>query len=182
MAALLVVGVLLVVRLGGDDPAGDSATTTVTGSPATSTTTTLPAEGPDIGTVTYVFDGDTIEVEIGGVTERVRLLGIDTPETKVENAPPECFGLEATAFTRSLLPNGTKVRLERDVVARDDFGRLLAYVFRVPEGLFVNEELLRQGFAQLLVIRPNFAYADRFRETTRAAEAADLGLWGACGG
>ena len=79
--------------------------------------------------------------------ERVRLIGIDTPETHVEDGPPECFGPEASAFTAGLLPAGTAVRLERDVVGRDDYGRLLAYVHRLDDGLFVNLAIVHQGYA-----------------------------------
>ncbi len=87
--------------------------------------------GDGLATVTDVIDGDTIDVEIGGRTERVRLIGIDTPETKKPNSPIECYGPEASAFTASLLPVGTEVRIERDVVGRDDYGRLLGYVHLV---------------------------------------------------
>lgn len=178
LVAVLAIGIMFVVRaVRADDEAGPPAPTAGPGP------TSAPAgDRPDTGTVTYVFDGDTIAVAIAGRTERVRLLGIDTPETSVENGRPECFGPEASEHTRGLLPAGTAVRLERDVVARDDYGRLLAYVYRRSDDLLVNEELLRQGSAQLLVIPPNTAMADRFRQVTRDAEAAGLGLWGACPG
>ena len=87
-------------------------------------------------TVVRVIDGDTIDVRIAGRDERVRLIGIDTPETVKPEAPVECYGPEASAFTKQLLPEGTPVRLERDVVGtvsrldRDAFGRL--------PGRFVN--------------------------------------------
>ncbi len=132
--------------------------------------------------VDYVVDGDTVDMIIDGVNERVRLIGIDTPETKKENTPIQCFGLEATAFTQSLLPEGTPVYLERDVEARDIYGRLLAYAYRVDTGTFVNLELVRQGFAQPLTIPPNVAHSSEFVDAARAAEAADLGLWAQCNG
>jgi micrococcal nuclease len=135
-------------------------------------------------TVVEVVDGDTIEVRIGGRTERVRLIGIDTPETKRPDTPVECFGPEATAFTESLLPPGTAVHIERDTVGRDHFGRLLGYVHLVDEAgaptTFVNVEIVRRGYATPLSIAPNTAYAPRFVEAAREAEAADLGLWAAC--
>jgi micrococcal nuclease len=130
--------------------------------------------------VAHVVDGDTIDVTIGGRAERVRLIGIDTPETKKPNAPIECFGPEASAFTTALLPVGTKVRIERDVVGRDDYGRLLGYVHRVDDGLFVNLEIIVQGFAQPLTIEPNSTFAAAFAKATDAAERADRGLWAAC--
>src|SRR5687768_4909974 len=85
-----------------------------------------------------VVDGDTIDVEIGGRDERVRLIGVDTPESVRPDSPVECFGPEAASFTTSLLPTGTALHLERDPEARDDYGRLLAYVYRAEDGLFVN--------------------------------------------
>ena len=130
--------------------------------------------------VVRVVDGDTIDVRVGGTEERVRLIGIDTPETKRPDTPVECFGPEATEFTSSLLPEGTAVDLTRDVVPRDDYGRLLAYVHRVRDGLFVNEALVRDGYAQPYTYPPNVAHADRFVDAARDAEAAGAGLWSAC--
>jgi micrococcal nuclease len=131
-----------------------------------------------------VVDGDTIDVAFGDIVERVRLIGIDTPETKKPNSPVECYGPEASAFTTSLLPPGTRVRVDRDVVGRDDYGRLLGYVYLLdPDGsaaLFVNDEIIRQGYATPLTIAPNSTFARDFAEAARAAEAADLGLWAAC--
>jgi micrococcal nuclease len=141
-----------------------------------------PAATAGVAVVTRVVDGDTIDVAIGGRDERVRLLGIDTPEIHVEGGPPECFGPEAAGHTSSLLPAGTEVRLERDVVGRDHYGRLLAHVYRLPDGLLVNEELLRQGFARPLTIEPNHVFAERYVAATVAAEADGLGLWSACAG
>jgi micrococcal nuclease len=134
-----------------------------------------------LATVVDVVDGDTIDVEIGERTERVRLIGIDTPETKKPNSPVECWGPEASAFTESLLPVGTAVRIERDIVGRDDYGRLLGYVHLVNGvDLFVNLEIVEQGFAQPLTIEPNSTFARDFAAAARRAERADLGMWGAC--
>jgi micrococcal nuclease len=135
----------------------------------------LPA-GVDVA-VARVIDGDTIEVAGG---ERVRLIGVDTPETKDPNRPVGCFGKEASAFTASLLPAGTKVRLVGDAEQRDRYGRLLAYVYRRADGLFVNAELLRRGFGQLLTIPPNVAHTDEFAAIARQAREAAQGLWAAC--
>jgi micrococcal nuclease len=139
-----------------------------------------PAAG--IAVVDAVIDGDTIDVAIRGRDERVRLLGIDTPEIHVEGGRPECFGPEAAAHTSSLLPPGTEVRLARDVVGRDHYGRLLAHVYRLPDGLLVNEELLRHGYARPLTIEPNHVFAERYVAATVAAETDGLGLWTACAG
>jgi micrococcal nuclease len=138
-------------------------------------------------TIDYIVDGDTIDVIIDGDDERVRLTGIDTPEIShaASGSRPasvgECFGDEATAFTASLLPIGTPVRLERDVVGRDDYGRLLAYVYRADDGIFVNYEIVRQGYAQPLTIPPNGTFSELMVQAARDAESAGLGLWSACG-
>ena len=137
---------------------------------------------PRPATITRVVDGDTVDVAVAGREERVRLIGIDTPEVHVEGGSRECFGPEASAFTAALLPPGTEVRLERDVVGRDDYGRLLAYVYRLDDGTLVNETIIRQGYARPLTIAPNSTFAARFVAATVAAEAEGLGLWGACGG
>jgi micrococcal nuclease len=139
-----------------------------------------PAAGDAI--VERVVDGDTVDVAIQGRDERVRMLGIDTPELHLDGATPECFAREAAAFTASLLPPGTRVRLERDVVGRDHYGRLLAHVYRVSDGLLVNEAILRAGYAQPLTIEPNEVFAERYVAATVAAEAEDVGLWASCPG
>ena len=83
-----------------------------------------------------------------------RLLGIDTPETVHPERPVECFGPEASARTAALVPPGTAVRLERDVEARDRYDRVLVYVFRAADGLFVNRALVEEGYARTLWIPP----------------------------
>lgn len=135
----------------------------------------LPA-GVDV-VVKKVVDGDTLEVSGG---ERVRLIGVDTPESVAPDRPVGCFGKEASRFTASVVPPGTPVRLVGDVEQRDRFGRLLAYVYRQADGLFVNAELLRQGFAQLLTIPPNIAHTDELAAIARQAREGSQGLWAAC--
>ncbi len=149
---------------------------------APTTTTSAPGEVEANAVVEFVIDGDTVDVVIEGRSVRVRLIGIDTPETKKPETPVECFGPEATAFTTQLLPVGTSIRIERDVVGRDDFGRLLGYVYRADDGIFVNYEVMRQGFGQPLSIPPNDTFAELFADAARAAEADDAGLWAACSG
>jgi micrococcal nuclease len=146
--------------------------------PAPTTPTMLRPNAAMIG----VVDGDTIDVAIDGHRERVRLIGIDTPETKKPDTPVQCYGPEATNFTTSLLPADTPLHLERDIVARDDYGRMLAYVYLATDGTFVNLTIIRKGFARPLTIPPNSAHADEFVAEARAAEADDIGLWGACTG
>ena len=166
---LLAVGASALISCSSDSPADPPATAAPGGVLAN-------------GEVVRVVDGDTIVVDFDGDEERVRLIGIDTPESVKPDSPVECFGKEASAYTASLLPDGSPVRVERDVEARDDFGRLLGYVFRADDGVFVNLEIVEQGYAQPLTIPPNVAHADEFVDAARAAEAADRGLWAACGG
>jgi micrococcal nuclease len=138
------------------------------------------AGSSDQVTVKRVVDGDTVVIHVGGRDEHVRLIGIDTPETVDPRKPVQCFGKEASRRTAALLPVGTPVRLERDVEARDRYGRLLAYVYRVADGTFVNLALAEEGFALSLTIPPNVAYADRFAAAVADARRAGRGLWGAC--
>lgn len=139
-----------------------------------------PADGT--ATVVEVDDGDTIDVDLGGHRESVRMLGIDTPETHHPTRPVECFGVEASARTAELLPRGSRVRLVRDTEARDRYGRLLAYVYRADDDLFVNLSLVTDGFADTLDIAPNRAHAAELARAVGVARAAGAGLWGACGG
>jgi micrococcal nuclease len=126
-----------------------------------------------------VVDGDTIGVQLGAARERVRYIGIDTPETKDPRRPVGCFGHEASDFNERLV-GGERVRLVRDVEPRDRYGRLLAYVYRVRDGLFVNAELARLGYAQPLSIPPDVRFADRFTALARRAREQGRGLWAAC--
>jgi micrococcal nuclease len=146
------------------------------------TTVSAPARMSANAVIDFVVDGDTVDVIIGGRKERIRLIGIDTPETKKRNSPIECFGPEASAFTELLLPVGTPVYIERDIVNRDDYGRILGYVYRADDSIFVNYELMRHGFAQPLSIAPNDAFAELFADAARNAEADNVGIWAACSG
>ncbi len=132
-------------------------------------------------TVVEVTDGDTVVVKVAHRTERVRLIGIDTPEATGGFLPVECYGDEASAFTRSLLPVGTEVRLTRDAEARDRYNRLLAYIHRADDGLFVNLEIVANGYAEALIIEPNTTHAGAFYAVAADARGQGLGLWGACG-
>jgi micrococcal nuclease len=127
--------------------------------------------------VTRVVDGDTVEVRLGGRTEDVRYIGVDTPETVKPGAPVDCFGPQASAFNHRLV-EGRRVRLVFGAEPRDVYDRLLAYVYLGDR--FVNAELVRQGLARTLTIPPNDRYADRFKRLEIAASRAGRGLWGAC--
>ncbi len=131
-------------------------------------------------TVEQVVDGDTIVVDIGGRSEKVRLIGIDTPESVDPRRPVACFGKEASARTAELLPVGTAVRLVGDVEARDRYDRVLAYVYRVNDGLFVNLTLAAEGFAVTLTYPPNVAHEAEFVAAAAAARRDGRGLWSSC--
>lgn len=133
-------------------------------------------------TVRRVVDGDTIIVVVDGREERLRYIGIDTPESVQPNAPVECFGREAARANASLV-EGRTVYLERDVSNRDRFGRLLRYVYvESPRGdlLFVNLELVGQGYAQAVTFPPDVRHAATLRSAERDARDAGRGLWDRC--
>jgi micrococcal nuclease len=138
------------------------------------------ASDPSTGVVTRVTDGDTIRVRLGSGEERVRYIGVDTPETVKPGTPVQCYGKAASAFNARLLRD-RRVRLVFDAERRDRYGRLLAYVYREPDGLFVNAELVRRGYAQPLTIPPNVAHASEFRRLASTARRGGRGLWSACG-
>jgi micrococcal nuclease len=131
-------------------------------------------------TVVRVVDGDTVVVDVDGRDEKVRLIGVDTPETVDPRRPVGCFGPQASHHTKQLLPPGSAVQLERDAEQRDRYGRLLAYLHRRPDGLFVNQELIADGYGVTLSIAPNTTFADRFATIERAARQSGKGLWSAC--
>lgn len=133
-------------------------------------------------TVVRVVDGDTVILSIGGERETVRLVGVNTPETVKPDTPVECYGPEASAFTKSYLPRGSSVYVKRDVEARDKYGRLLLYVWRSNDDEFVNRELLALGYARVMSIEPNTAFAPDFARAASDARTAGLGLWSACSG
>ncbi|MEW6047303.1 MAG: thermonuclease family protein, partial [Bacillota bacterium] len=112
-----------------------------------------------LATVVRVVDGDTLVVRLDGREETVRLIGADTPETVHPTVGLEPGGPEASAYTKALLPPGTRVSLELDVEQRDRYGRLLAYVY-LADGRMINAELLRAGWAQLLTIPPNVRHVE----------------------
>lgn len=121
--------------------------------------------------VERVVDGDTIIVEGVG---RVRLIGVDTPETVSPGRPVERFGREASAFAKRLL-EGRRVRLEYDRERTDRYGRTLAYV-HLADGTFANAEIIRRGYGHAYTRFP-FRHLDRFRRLEREARAAERGLW-----
>lgn len=139
---------------------------------------TLGIEG-EKALVLEVIDGDTIEIENGS---KVRLIGIDTPETKDPRRPVGCFGKEASKEAKKLL-EGKIVILQKDVSETDKYGRLLRYVFlplESDQALFVNDYLVREGFAKVLTYPPDVKYNEQLRQAEKEAREAKLGLWGRC--
>ncbi|MSQ15176.1 MAG: hypothetical protein EXR50_04865 [Dehalococcoidia bacterium] len=124
--------------------------------------------------VKRVVDGDTIVLDNG---ERVRYIGVDTPETVQPGRPVECYGREASRKNKELV-EGKRVRLEQDVSHSDRFGRLLRYVY--IGNIFVNEELVRNGYATADRYPPDIKYQDSFAALQEEAKRGNLGLWGAC--
>jgi micrococcal nuclease len=120
--------------------------------------------------VTRHTDGDTLWLSGIG---KVRLIGVDTPEV---HGKVECYGREASAFVRRLLPLGSRVRYSLDVDERDRYGRALAYVY-IDDGRFLNLLLVQRGYAQPLTIPPNDRYAARFVAAARRARSRAVGLW-----
>ncbi len=181
IAAAIVCAVLGLGACGRDSTGSAPATTVpaTQGNGSSANTDREPARAN--GTVERVIDGDTVRVKINGRAENVRLIGIDTPETVDPHRPNGCFGKEASDFTKAQLPRGTSVRLVLDVEARDRFGRLLVYLYRMPDNIFINAELARQGYANVLTYPPNVNHADEFVRLVKEARDNNRGLWQSCG-
>lgn len=127
--------------------------------------------------VREVVDGDTVVVD-GGRT--VRLLGVDSPETVHPDRGVECYGPEAAEYLAGLVPPGTAVRLVTGAEPLDRYGRVLAWLHRAADGLFVNAALVRDGYARPLAIPPNGRFATEVEALAAQARAAGSGMWGAC--
>jgi len=130
--------------------------------------------------VKRVIDGDTIEIENG---QKIRYIGIDTPETVHPDKPVQCFGREASLKNKELV-EGKSVRLEKDVSETDKYGRLLLYVYLVNEksepSIFINDYLVRQGYAHSSSYPPDVKYQERFRQAEAEARQNNRGLWANC--
>lgn len=144
------------------------------------TPSSSPTQLSNLYLVSRVVDGDTVELENG---EKVRYIGIDTPETLDPRKPVQCFGKEASAKNKQLV-EGKRVRLEKDVTDRDKYNRLLRYVYVVDETpgteAFVNLELVRQGFAHSYSYPPDIAHQGEFIAAEKEARNSGLGLWSSC--
>ena len=129
------------------------------------------------GTVSRVIDGDTIDVAVGGDTVRIRLIGVDTPESVHPSKPVECYGREASAFLRELA-QGRAVSLEIDPSQDevDRYGRWLRYIW-LDGGTLVNREIIARGYGFEYTFRTPHAYRDEFRAAEAQARDAGLGMW-----
>ena len=134
-----------------------------------------PPKGAVAAKVQRVVDGDTFVASVNGRRERVRVIGVDTPESVDPNRPDEPFGEEASDFAKRYL-DGETVRMAGDVEPRDRYGRMLAYVW-LADGTFWNALLAAEGYAQQLTIPPNVTYAPLFRRLVAEARRNDRGLW-----
>ena len=145
--------------------------------PVASATPTLPVADPTLFTVVAVVDGDTLKVASQDAVETLRLIGMDTPETKDPRKPVQCFGAEAAAKAAELL-SGRQVRLEADPTQgeRDKYGRLLRYVWRA-DGLFFNEWMIRNGYAHEYTYATPYRYQADFRAAQHDAADHQRGLW-----
>lgn len=134
-------------------------------------------EQPKTYKVIAVIDGDTIDVDLNGKTERLRLIGIDTPETKDPRKPVQCFGKEASEQAHKLL-DGKQVRLEADPsqTNRDKYDRLLRYVF-FEDGTSYNKQIILEGYAHEYTYNAPYAYQSEYKQAQKDAKTAQRGLW-----
>lgn len=134
--------------------------------------------GASLYPVTKVVDGDTIYVLIDGKKQTIRFIGVDTPEVVDPRKPVQCFGKEASAFTKSLL-TGKSVRLEADETQdnKDKYNRLLRYIY-LEDGTLVNKELIVQGYAHEYTYEVPYTYQAEFKQAQKTAQLEKKGLWG----
>ncbi len=134
---------------------------------------------PMLYKVINVIDGDTIQVELNSKIENIRLLGIDTPEITSPYTEEECFGQEAKEYLKQLLENKEVYLIpDKQSSDQDKYDRLLRYVF-LPDGLFVDAELIKNGFAYNYIYEP-FEFMKYFDFLEKEARGKDMGLWGEC--
>ncbi|MCK4462900.1 MAG: thermonuclease family protein [Candidatus Omnitrophica bacterium] len=131
-----------------------------------------PPKAANLHYVKYVIDGDTVMLRNN---EKIRYIGIDTPEVESPYTHEEPMGKEASAFNRKLVERKW-VKLEFDVELRDKYGRLLAYVY--VDDIFVNAELVKEGYARVFTFPPNVKHTDFFLKLQRKARENHKGLWG----
>jgi len=167
---IAVVLIVLIALLSGDDEQAkqDGGSVPL----ATSVTGEMPSHNTVLAV--RVIDGDTLEIEGG---QKVRYIGIDTPETVDPRKPVQCFGVEASNRNKQLV-EGKRIRLEKDVSETDKYNRLLRYVY--VDDVFINLKLVQDGFAYSSTFPPDVKYQNQFTEAQRLAREQGKGLWGAC--
>lgn len=149
----------------------------------------IPAAAAEKVVVKHIVDGDTISVFSGGKILKIRLIGIDTPESKENDKALRdsnrsgndietiiSQGKQATAFIKTLLQEGDAVTLKFDIVKQDKYGRTLAYVY-LSDGIFLNDLMISSGYAYPLTIAPNVKYKDLFLKSFQTAREKKIGLW-----
>ncbi len=128
--------------------------------------------------VTKTLDGDTFEIKIGKRIMKVRMMGIDTPETLDPRKPVQCYGYESSEKTKELLSGrSVSLRLDKTQSALDKFKRLLAYVYR-DDGIFINQYLLENGYAREYTYNKKYQNQKEFKEIEKKAREEKRGLWG----
>ncbi len=144
---------------------------------ATTETMTAQASAPEqkLYQVVRLVDGDTFKIHFNNQLESVRLIGVNTPEIHHPTKGVEPYGREAAAYAKKLL-DGKSVKLVFDVQTRDRYGRLLAYVY-LPDGRFLNAQLVQDGYAQVMTVPPNVRFADTFVTMEQQAREAGRGMW-----
>lgn len=161
----------------------EEAGTSGVGVSTTGDTDTLPPQS-EMFPVTKVIDGDTVAIDMDGISETLRLIGINTPETVDPRKPVECFGVEASNKAKAVL-TGQEVSIETDTSQgeRDKYGRLLAYVF-LKDGTNFNRLMIEEGYAYEYTYNLPYKYQSEFKEAQREAQTNNIGLWAqdACGG
>lgn len=136
---------------------------------------------PGMYAITKFSDGDTITVDMNGIQETIRFIGVDTPETHDPRKPVQCYGSAASAFTKNTLQAaGSKVRLAADSISnnRDRYERLLRYVY-LPDGTNLNLKLIREGYGFYYPYFP-FSKSEEFAASQKLAQTELKGLWGNC--
>ncbi len=146
-------------------------------------------QAQEIATVVRVIDGDTLKISYGDQEESIRLIGIDTPESRANKKARRdavrtgddiqliiSQGREATNYVKGVVESGDSIEIEFDVQTRDKYGRLLGYVY-LSDGKMLNEEIVRAGYASLMTYPPNVKYQERFLGAYKEAKNNNRGLW-----
>ncbi|MCA1840812.1 MAG: thermonuclease family protein [Actinomycetota bacterium] len=133
--------------------------------------------GTEDTSIVRVVDGDTVIV---APKVRVRLIGINSPESVDPRREVQCFGVEASNAMKQILPQGTKVHLVFDLDRFDRYNRTLAYIYRQSDQMFVNKEMVLRGFAQAYTVPPNISHVEEFLAAQASARRENAGLWSAC--